>query len=297
MANSKDKQWSRRAQAFWQQRQRKAGPGALTGYLLDESPASIGMQRFKGEWAQALGFLVASGVARKRCLDVGCGTGAWLQAFAHEFKTVEGWDYAPAMVAASRRNLAAAGLRNATLHVGQVTRRRGRAVFDMIFVGGVLMYTPPSELGVLLKSLARLLKPGGLLLLRESTTAGDTWMRQGDPLRAGMLAGGGHSDLDYVAVYRSREALEAALAGAGLQVQAVRPNLHYKISDLTEDWLRRWDRLLGGRMRQDAQAAERSARWIHRLRWLLHRPEIFVRHGLGLKPWKLENHWFLVRKN
>ena len=297
MANSKDKQWSRRAQAFWQQRQQKATPGALTGYLLDESPASIGAQRFQGEWGQALGFLAASGIARGRCLDVGCGTGIWMRALAHEFKAVEGWDYAPAMVKAARRNLADAGVRNATLHVGSVTQRRGRAVFDLIFVGGVLMYTPPSELGALLKGLARLLKPGGLLILRESTTEGGTWMRQGDPLRTGLLAGGGHSDLDYVAVYRSRAALEAALLQAGLQVQAVRPNLHYKISDLTEDWLRRLDRLLGGGIRRHPAWASRSARWIYRLRWLLHDPEIFVRHRLGFRPWKLENHWFLAGKS
>jgi SAM-dependent methyltransferase len=293
---AKDKNWSKRAQAFWEQRQKKAAPGGFTGYLLDESPASIGRHRFEGEWAQLKGFLASEAVPRGQCLDVGCGTGEWLAALAGEFKRAEGWDYSPAMIKASRRRLSQAGVRNATVKLGPVTRRQGAAVFDLIFVGGVIMYTPEKELGALLQSLARLLKPDGLLVLRESSIQGKTWQRQGLPLRAGLLAGGGLDRSDYVAVYRSPQALQAALAKAGLRLDSVGPNFNYKVSDITEDWLRRLDGWMGGRLGRNPAAAGRWAAALYHGRFFLHYPEIFIRHALGILPWKLENYWFLAGK-
>lgn len=273
--------WTRRARRFWDQRQRLAAPGLLTGYLLEESPPAIGQHRFEGEWAEVQRWMRRYGVGRGRCLDVGCGTGVWLRALAPQFQAVEGWDYAPAMVAASRETLKAAGVSGAKLVCGDITRRPGRAVFDLIFVGGVLMYTPEARLGPLLGALRRLLKPGGLLILRESTRPGGTWAREGQPLRSGLLATAKQKKAqDYVAIYRSREALEAALAGAGLRVKAVRPNVHYKLSDLTEDWLRR----LGA----DPAKAQRLAVWVHGLRWILLYPEYYLRN------WPLQNYWFLA---
>ena len=287
--------WTRKARQFWEQRQRRAPQGSLTGYLLDESPPSIGARRFEGEWAQCKAWLGAMPGPKERCLDLGCGTGAWLEALAREFKHAEGWDYAPAMVQASRRRLKARGIRNASLQVGQITRRKGKAAFDFIFVGGVLMYCPDAELPALLRSLARLLRPGGLLLLRESTCQGETWLREKSPLRPGLLAVPAGGAEDYVAIYRSEATLRSALAAAGLETIQVSPNRHYKFSDLCEDWLRRLDALSGGRIRSRPARAEAAARAIYALRFLLCYPEYFVRQGLGIFPWKLENKWFLAK--
>jgi SAM-dependent methyltransferase len=228
---------------------------------------------------------------------VGCGTGAWLKALAGEFEQAEGWDYAPAMIKASRQTLKEAGVGRAVLQCGQITRRKGRQVFDLIFVGGVLMYTRDQDLGPLLAALARLLKPDGLLVLRESTCKGATWIREGEALRPGLLAQfSGSAEPDYVAVYRSPETLLASLEAAGLAVEAVRPNLNYKLSDLSEDWLRRLDTMTGAKLRQDAELAASLAKWIYRARFVLLYPEYFVRHSLGLWPWKLENHWFVCAR-
>ncbi len=289
--------WTRLAKAFWEQRQRRAAPGALTGYLLDESPPAIGRQRFKGEWRQAQTWLDTEKAPAGRCLDLGCGTGLWAQALAGRFKSVEAWDYAPAMIKASRRHLAMAGIRNVTLRCGRIERRPGRAVFDFIFVGGVLMYTPQAKLIPLLKSLTRLLKPNGRLLLRESTLAGPTWLRKNSPLRPGLLANARQRQaLDYVAIYRSPQALTLALANAGFTLKSRHPNAHYKLSDLSEDWLRRFDWVLGGRLRQSAIRAELAATWIYRARLLLLYPEYFIRQTLGLGAFKLVNYWFLCAR-
>ena len=287
--------WTQRAQAFWDARQRLAAPGALTGYLQDESPLCIGQRRFDGEWVQVKTWIDQRGLARGRCLDLGCGTGIWLKALAQEFKQVEGWDFAPAMIKASRQTFKDAGLRAPTLKIGQIKRRQERHVFDLIFVGGVLMYTPDAELGPMLKALARLLKPGGLLILRESTCRGETWLREGAPLRRGFLAKAGSTkEVDYVAVYRSVKTLTRWVADAGFKVAAIEANRNYKLSDMTEDWLRRFDLLLLGKVRKNAQVTESLARWIYRFRFLLLYPEYILRHYLGLWPWKLDNHWFLL---
>src|SRR5437764_152586 len=89
--------FARRAKAFWNERQKRAGLGGPSGYLLDESPACIGRHRFEGEWAELKAVLDDDRVARGSCLDVGCGSGLWLEALAGEFKRAEGWDYAPSM--------------------------------------------------------------------------------------------------------------------------------------------------------------------------------------------------------
>jgi len=41
--------WSRRAKNFWNRRQLRSPKGAMTGYLLDESPPVLGERRFEGE--------------------------------------------------------------------------------------------------------------------------------------------------------------------------------------------------------------------------------------------------------
>ncbi len=286
--------WSRKAKAFWEARQNRSGPGRLTGYLLDESPPSIGRHRFEGEWGRVKRWLQVRVPQRQRCLDVGCGTGVWLSRFAGEFGSVEGWDFSPAMARACRGTIRSGGIGNAKVFCGQVSERKGSSVFDFIFVGGVLMYTPDPELELLLGALARLLKPGGLLLLRETTCRDGLWMREGSPLRPGLLAGPGHADgPDYVAVYREKRRLCARLEAAGLRVAEVLPNRHYKLSDLVEDRLRSLDRLSGARLKGDAARAEMAAEWIQRTRLLSLYPEYFVRQVLGWRPWRLENDWFL----
>lgn len=285
MSRNEDFHFSQRARRFWQQRQRHAAQAGYSGYLLDESPESLGRHRFEGEWSQLSAWLAVHGTGRERCLDLGCGTGLWLQALAGEFGQVEGWDYAPAMAQAARRRLKAAGIANAKVQAGDIGRRPGKAAFDLIFVGGVVMYTPDAQLQPLLKALKRLLKPGGTLVLRETTLQGATWRREGLPLRPGLLAGAAPK-LDYVAVYRSHASLLAQLAKAGFAVQEQRLNRHYKLSDLTEDWLRRLNALSLGFLRRHPAALNTAAELLYRLRHLLLYPEYFLRH------WRLQNRWF-----
>lgn len=226
--------FQQRAQTFWQSRQQAAGDPGYSGYLLDESPAFLGQRRFEGEWSD----FVALSPKGRACLDLGCGTGLWLPALARRFERVEGWDYAPSMVAAARRRLKGLGLANARVRLGDIRQRQGRALFDCIFVGGVIMYTHPAELPSLLAALKRLLKPGGRLILRESTRPEGDLIREGQALRPGLLAKRKAPE-DYVAIYRSPQSLRAALALAGFSILKEAPNRHYHFSELMEEQLRR----------------------------------------------------------
>mgnify|MGYP001549294233 CR=1 FL=1 len=279
-----------RARAFWDARQKAASNAGFSGYLLDESPPGIGQRRFAGEWADFQSLLPAA-QAHAHCLDLGCGTGLWTQALARQFAQVEAWDYAPAMARAARLRLRQAGLRNARVHSGRIETRPGRAVFDLIFVGGVLMYCPEASLPRLLRALRRLLKPGGTLILRESCSRDHGWVREGLALRPGLLAQTTAPETDYVAIYRSAPAVRSALQTAGFEVRRERSNRHYKFSDLTEDWLRRLNRLSGGRLTRHAAASEKAAAWIYAWRWILLYPEY------ALRRWRLNNRWFVCKNN
>src|SRR5882724_10052422 len=112
--------WILRSRRFWDERQRQSANALLTGYLLDESPPSVGLRRFKGEWSQVEAWMAARRGPMDAALDVGCGTGIWLKALSRRFGRVEGWDLAPSMIRASRRTLKEAGIRNATLSCGQI---------------------------------------------------------------------------------------------------------------------------------------------------------------------------------
>lgn len=272
--------WIRRSRRFWEGRQTAAPEGLLSGYLLDESPALLGQNRLEGEWAEALRWIQGGGAA----LDLGCGTGEWLRRLSPLFKAVEGWDFAPSMIRASKKNLRAAGIKNAALYCGRIERRKGRAAFDFIFTGGVLMYLPDAALRSTLKSLRRLARPGARLVFRESVSSGATWMREKLALRPGLLAKRRRaSDEDYVAIYRSLEELKGRLAEAGLKARAVVPNRHYKYSDLCEDWMRRLSFL----------PPEAAARLVWRGRWIFCYPEYFLRMTLGVHRWPIENYWLV----
>jgi len=68
------------------------------GYLVDEWPPAVAEQRLRGEWNTALSLLSGHLTARRRCLDVGCGPGLWLERWADTFVQADGFDAAPGMV-------------------------------------------------------------------------------------------------------------------------------------------------------------------------------------------------------
>ena len=279
---------------FWNQARQKAEEDQQTGYLQDEWPAALGRNRLRGEWAQVSRWLDEHLAAREACLDVGCGSGVWLERLAPRFARAHGIDLSSAMVESARAHVAKGGHRNVTVSCQGAMELSEEARYDLIFVGGVLMYLNDDVVGEMVSKLRRMLAPGGLLILRESTSRPEPWYRD-TPLSPGLFAEPGQARPPYFAIYRKPETYRQLAEDHSLQVVRSQPNRDYKLADLTESTLRFLDRLRGGALRRDRRRAERAAQWIYRLRHLLLLPRYYLTRWLAPGTWKLNNHWFVCR--
>lgn len=101
-----------------------------------------------------------------KALDLGCGTGTNVLALAKAGWRVTGVDFALKAVLAARQKLAAAGMDNARIFHGDVTRPSGWGEpFDLILDIGCFHKLPQPSRKIYLQNLAWLLHPGGTFLL------------------------------------------------------------------------------------------------------------------------------------
>lgn len=155
-----------------------------------------GMQR------AALALLPATDGRPLRVLDAGCGTGAnigWLEDYDGQ-EPVVGMDVAPAGLAVCRRLQPAARLVQASasqLPFGDTT-------FDLAVSTDVLQHLSDTDAAAAARQLHRVLRPGGLLLVRTNSSFGRGKVRQRDDWRL------------YTSGRLTRE-----LTDAGLQVERV----------------------------------------------------------------------------
>lgn len=289
---------------FWNQARKKAEEDQQTGYLQDEWPAALGQHRLRGEWAQVERWLDEHQVPRGVCLDVGCGSGVWLERFASRFDRVHGIDLSSEMVASAQARLARLGIDNATVEVRGAVELPPSLCYDLIFVGGVLMYLNDDVAAKMLAQLCRMLTPSGLLIFRESTSSPEPWYRD-TPLSPGLFAPPSEPGAPgqpapprppYFAIYRTPETYPKLATNQGLAVLHTRPNRDYKLADLTEGALRLWNWLRGGRLARDRPRAERAAQQIYRLRHLLLYPPYYLTRWLAPRAWKLDNYWYVCRR-
>lgn len=280
---------------FWDRARRQADTDQATGYLQDEWPAALGELRFAGEWREVAGWLDALDVPRGSCLDVGCGTGLWLERLAGRFARVRGVDLSAEMVASARERLARSGHPDAAVERRSIRDLEPGERHDLVFVGGVLMYVDDEDLDAMMARLAGLLTPRGALILRESTASPTTWYRD-TPLAPGLFATPGAPRPPYFAVYRPPASYRALAERHGLEVVRCRPNIHYKLADLGEDWLRALDRVSGGALARRRPTAERAARVVHALRWLTLLPAYHLARTLTPRRRRLDNWWYVCRR-
>lgn len=281
--------------AFWNGARKAASEEQQTGYLQDEWPSAVAHHRLLGEQAQVSRWLDALGAGTGACLDVGCGNGAWLAHLAPRFGRAHGIDLSSEMVDSARRLLERQGLARVSVTCQSVAALPEDERYDVIFVGGVLMYQNDGEVAGVVAKLARLLAPGGLLLLRESTCATRTWYRD-TPLSPGLFAIPGAPRPPYFAIYRQPEAYARLVADCGLALVAHEANRHYQLADLTETLLRGIDRVLRGRLARDRAAAERMAQRLDRWRVLTLLPAYYLVRTLAPGAWRLQNHWYVCRR-
>ena len=139
----------------------------VLGHGSDEHRRLILQSRFIGELTETV-FARAGLVQGMRVLDVGCGAGdvsLLAAAFVGSGGSVLGVDQSPDSVALARERAKAAGLDNVKFEVGQLEEFRQGGPFDALVGRLVLLYL--KEPAVVLRQLAGLVRPGGLVIFQE----------------------------------------------------------------------------------------------------------------------------------
>jgi SAM-dependent methyltransferase len=105
-----------------------------------------------------------------RALDFGSGAGRTTQALADHVDTVIGVDAAESMLELARRLDTTGGRCQFIRNIRDDLSMFGSASFDLVYSSLVLQHLPPDSARIFLGELARVLRPGGALIVQVATT-------------------------------------------------------------------------------------------------------------------------------
>ena len=128
---------------------------------------------YEGETARVVALLEARGIGPgSRVLEAACGTGRYLALLRAQYE-VAGFDLSPQMLAVARRRLPGVDLWEADLAL--VSPEQVGQGYDAVvcLFSGIGYLWPEPRLRAAIAGLARLLRPGGVLLL-------EPWLREKD---------------------------------------------------------------------------------------------------------------------
>lgn len=260
----------KKIQEFWDQ----AKPSSLSPYMMEGYgfPESASKYRFKAE-AKILKCLLESVDRNGTVLDLGGGVGLWTSFFAERFRHVITVEASPRFYKAleERRSLHP----NIQIFQQDVRSFVPQTPISLAFSGGLLMYLNDEDIRNLLKRLRGDLKPGGIMVCRETTIRNGAVIRQGN----------------YQAVYRSVSVYKKIFEEAGFQVLKIEKNSPYVLLEMGIQFLeklkemipypKRWISILGPCVYFGLRL---SNRWIVKMpRWL------------GMEYPELQNHFFAIR--
>ena len=101
-------------------------------------------------------------------VDLGCGTGTFAMAVAPHVKRVVAVDVSPAMAAYLRHRVAVAGVDNIdVVEAGFMSYQHNGLPADFVYTRNALHQVPDFHKGVALARIARVVRSGGVLFLRD----------------------------------------------------------------------------------------------------------------------------------
>ena len=200
-----------------------ARPSILGPYMMEGFgfPPAASLFRFNAE-RDIVQHLVQSLDRTGTVLDLGSGTGFWAEAFARDFAKVVAVEASPALCDALRERCGT--YPNVRVVYGDVLSFEPDDRYDLVFLGGMLMYLNDREVIALLRKIVPTLNPGGIVLCRETT------VREGVVTRIG----------EYQATYRSIEVYRRLFAESRLSVTRIEPNVPYVLLQLGCELIKKW---------------------------------------------------------
>lgn len=210
--------------------------------------------------------------AESSVLDLGSGIGYWAEEFAHRYSRVIAVEGSNTLYQTLKERCAA--YPNVHPVHGNVLSFELEDHYDLVFLGGLLMYLDKSDVAALLQRLRPRLGPAGIILCRESTVRGKTVTQEGD----------------YPVVYRSVPTYQDLFKRCGFTVRHVERNEPYVLMQMGCELIKKWQAFMPSHL-QALQIAGPLAYWGMRLGnpWITRLPK-----ALGLSFPVLENHYFVL---
>ena len=259
-----------RANRYWEE----ATPSILGPYMMDDFgfPLSAGVFRFRAE-SRIVQRLIRDVKRDGAVLDLGSGIGVWAQDLARRFSSVTAVEGSRTLFQSLQGRCAPyPNLR--PIH-GDVMTFEPDARYDLVFIGGLLMYLNERDVIALLRKLVLCMEPGGMILCRESTVRGNAVSLRGD----------------YQGVYRSVSDYGRIFAQCGLTIRHVERNEPYVLMEMGCELVEKWRQTVPVRF-QALRAVGHLTYFGLRLGnpWIKRIPK-----ALGIAFPMLENHFFALR--
>ena len=257
---------------YWEQ----VTPTILGPYMMDGYgfPASAGDFRFRME-TKIVERLIENVDRRGAALDLGSGIGFWAESFARTFTRVDAVEGSSALYPALEKRCSQQG--NMRAFLGDALSFEPDQRYQLIFLGGLLMYLDQKDVITLLSRLRETLEPGGIIVCRESTVRGRTVILNGD----------------YTAIYRSIKSYVSLFQESHLSLRHHERNEAYILLQMGCEIIDKWKTLMP-KPYQVLSWMGHLTYWGLRLGnpWIQHVPKILNR------PFpKLENHYFVLYDN
>jgi len=252
----------------------RAEPSILGPYMMEGFgfPASAGRYRFGAE-ATIVDRLIGGADRDGTVLDLGSGNGCWTEYFASRFLRVVAVEASRPLYEAQQERCAT--FLNVKSILGNVMLFKPKDRYEVIFLGGILMYLNENDVVSLLSKLKSSLVPGGVILCRESTVRSATITRSGE----------------YQAAYRSVEGYTRLFKQCGLSVTETELNVPYVLLQMGCEFVEKWKSLVPLRSLL-LPVFGSLVYWGLRLGnpWITHIPQ-----AMGVAYPKLTNHYFTLR--
>jgi len=222
------------------------------GYKIDDE--NFALLRFKTEISSLKKILRRNKAEKRSFLDVGCGNGKYSFYFSHSFNKVVGVDFSAASLRIAKHEAVRRGLTNCVFYCSDLKKLNLKEKFDVIFVGGVLMYIKDEDLAQALQKLSQHLNEDGVIVLREPLfTKNQSLVRSGE----------------YHVIYRSLQSMKEALRKESLQVTGEELNPGYMYGIIVDFYMKLLPRILNKKTAQKITFNHLAKPWFLKPNYLL----------------------------